>query len=344
MSKEPSPSAAAAPHFDVVAIGNAIVDVLTKSDEGFLLTHKINKGTMTLIEAEQAEALYEKMGPATEMSGGSAANTIAAIASFGGRAGYIGKVAKDQLGSVFRHDMRAMGVSFDTPPLDSGAPTARCLILITPDAQRTMCTYLGACVWISPTDLHEDMIRNAKVTYLEGYLFDRQRAKQAFKQACNIAQAAGRKTALTLSDPFCVERHRDEFLDLIDSSIDIVFANEAEIGALYHTRDLDKAIYNVRQHCEIAAITLGAKGSVIVTPDSIIEVPAASLDKVVDTTGAGDLYAAGFLYGYTHGMPLARCAELGSIAAAEIISHVGARPQTNLSELMRAQLIAQKTA
>ncbi len=343
MSKEPSQQDNATQHFDVVAIGNAIVDVLSKSDEGFLQTNKINKGTMTLIESDQAEALYEKMGPATEMSGGSAANTIAAIASFGGRAGYIGKIAKDQLGSVFRHDMRAMGVTFDTPVLDSGAPTARCLILITPDAQRTMCTYLGACVWISPSDLNVQMIQNAKVTYLEGYLFDRQRAKQAFKQAGEIAHAAGRKTALTLSDPFCVERHRDEFLDLIENNINIVFANEAEITALYHTRELDKAIYQVRQHCEIAAITLGAKGSIIVTPDSTIEIPAAPVEKVVDTTGAGDLYAAGFLYGYTHGMPLERCGQLGSIAAAEIISHVGARPQTNLSDLMRAQLI-QKTA
>lgn len=344
MSKEPSPQDNAAPHFDVVAIGNAIVDVLTKSDEQFLQTHQINKGTMTLIDADQAEALYEQLGPATEMSGGSAANTIAAIASFGGRAGYIGKVAKDQLGSVFRHDMRAMGVTFDTHALDAGAPTARCLIMITPDAQRTMCTFLGACVWISPADINEEMIRNSKVTYLEGYLFDRERAKQAFKRAGEIAHAAGRKTALTLSDPFCVERHRDEFLDLIDNNINIVFANEAEVTALYHTRDLDKAVYNIRQHCEIAAITLGSKGSLIVTPDNIIEVPAAKVDKVVDTTGAGDLYAAGFLYGYTHGMPLERCGQLGTIAAAEIIAQVGARPQNSLSELMRAQLLVQKSA
>ncbi len=343
MSKETSPQNTTDRLFDVVAIGNAIVDVLSKSDDGFLHAHSINKGTMTLIEAEQAESLYEKMGPATEMSGGSAANTVAAIASFGGHAGYIGKVASDQLGAVFRHDMRAMGVAFPTPALDAGAPTARCLIMITPDAQRTMCTYLGACVWISPSDLDEEMIRNSKVTYLEGYLFDRQRAKQAFKRAGEVAHAAGRKTALTLSDPFCVERHRDEFLDLIQNNINIVFANEAEITALYHTHDFDKAIYNIRQSCEIAAITRGANGSLIVTPDTVIEVHAAHVDKVVDTTGAGDLYAAGFLYGYTHGMPLDKCGALGSLAAAEIISHVGARPQTNLAELMQAHL-AKKSA
>jgi sugar/nucleoside kinase (ribokinase family) len=334
MSKETSH------HYDVVAIGNAIVDVLSKTEETFLSTNSINKGTMTLIEADQAESLYAKMGPGMEMSGGSAANTIAAIASFGGRAGYIGKIANDQLGSVFRHDIRAMGVTFDTPPLDSGAPTARCLILITPDAQRTMCTYLGACVWISPSDLDEEMIRNAKVTYLEGYLFDRARAKPAFMRAGEIAKAAGRKTALTLSDPFCVERHRGEFLDLIQNSVDILFANEEEILSLYRTRKFDEAVYHVRQHCEIAAITRSDKGSVIVTRDGIIEIPASPVERVVDTTGAGDLYAAGFLYAYTHGMPLEKCAELGSLAAAEIISHVGARPQSNLAELMRGRLKA----
>lgn len=327
----------ASAQYDVVAIGNAIVDVLSKTQDEFLGMHSINKGTMTLIEADQAESLYAKMGPGMEMSGGSAANTIAAIASFGGKAGYIGKIANDQLGSVFRHDIRAMGVTFDTPALDSGAPTARCLILITPDAQRTMCTYLGACVWISPTDLDEEMIRNSKVTYLEGYLFDRTRAKQAFKHAGEVAKAAGRKTALTLSDPFCVERHRDEFRELVKSNVNILFANEAEILSLYRTKKFEEAVFHVRQECEIAALTRSEKGSVIVTQNDIIEVPAAPVQQVVDTTGAGDLYAAGFLYGYTNGMSMAKCGELGALAAAEIISHVGARPQTNLSELMRGQ-------
>lgn len=325
----------AAAHYDVVAIGNAIVDVLSKTDDSFLNANQINKGTMTLIEADQAEKLYSKMGPGMEMSGGSAANTIAAIASLGGRAGYIGKVANDQLGTVFRHDIRAMGVTFDTPALDAGAPTARCLILITPDAQRTMCTFLGACVWISPSDLDEAMIQNAKVTYLEGYLFDRARAKQAFKRAAEIARAAGRKVALTLSDPFCVDRHRDEFLDLIKNDVNILFANEAEILSLYQTEDFDEAVYHVRQHCEIAALTRSDKGSVIVTPDSLFEIAPEPVHRVVDTTGAGDMYAAGFLYGYTQGKPLDVCGRLGSIAAAEIIAQVGARPQGSLLQLIQ---------
>lgn len=320
---------------DVVGIGNAIVDVLSKTEDDFLKTNKINKGTMTLIEADQAEALYAKMGPGMEMSGGSAANTIAALASMGGKAGYIGKVANDQLGNVFRHDIRATGVQFDTPALEDGAPTARCLILITPDAQRTMCTFLGACVWISPTDLNEELIKSAKVTYLEGYLFDRARAKQAFKKAGEIAHTAGRKTSLTLSDPFCVERHRAEFIDLIKNEIDIVFANEAELLSLYQTHDLAEAMYHIRQHCDIAAITRSEKGSVILSGDDTFEVAAEPVAKVCDTTGAGDMYAAGFLYGYTRDKSLAECARIGSIAAAEVISHVGARPQTNLLQLLK---------
>lgn len=320
--------------YDIVGIGNAIVDVLTRTEEDFLRVHKINKGTMTLIEADQAEALYAKMGPGMEMSGGSVANTIAAIASLGGKAGYIGKVANDQLGKVFRHDIEALGVTFNTAPLDAGAPTARCLILITPDAQRTMCTYLGACVWISPTDLDENMIKNSKVTLLEGYLFDRNRAKQAFRKAGEIAAAAGRKTALTLSDPFCVDRHRDEFLDLVKNNVDILFANEAEIYSLYKTEDFNEAVYFARQDCELSVLTRSAKGSVIVTKDGTIEVSAAKVDKVVDTTGAGDMYAAGFLYGLTQGHDLAECGRMASIAAAEVLGHVGARPQGNLAQIL----------
>lgn len=322
-------------NIDVVGIGNAIVDVLSKTGEEFLKVHKINKGTMTLIEADQAETLYAKMGPGMEMSGGSVANTIAAIAAMGGKAGYIGKVANDQLGNVFRHDIRATGVQFDTPALEAGAPTARCLILITPDAQRTMCTFLGACVWISPTDLDETMIQNAQVTYLEGYLYDRARAKQAFKKSAEIAHTAGRKIALSLSDPFCVERHRDEFLDLVQKDVDVLFANEAEILSLYKTDDFNEAVYHVRQHCEIAALTRSAKGSVIVTAKDVIEVPAEPVAEVVDTTGAGDMYAAGFLYGLTKGKVLGECGRIGSIAASEVLSHVGARPQTDLAKLLQ---------
>lgn len=322
-------------NIDVVGIGNAIVDVLSKTEDGFLESHQISKGAMTLIEADQAEALYAKMGPGMEMSGGSAANTMAAFASLGGKAGYIGKVANDQLGKVFSHDIRATGVSFDTGALEDGAPTARCLILITPDAQRTMCTYLGACVWIAPSDIDEKMVQAAQITYLEGYLFDRDRARQTFKKAAEIAHAAGRKVALTLSDPFCVERHRPEFLDLVEKHVDILFANEAEILALYQTHKFDEAAYHVRQHCEIAALTRSASGSVIVNGGGTFEIAAEPVARVVDTTGAGDLYAAGFLYGLTRNLPLTTCGRIASISAAEVISHVGARPQTSLAGLLQ---------
>jgi sugar/nucleoside kinase (ribokinase family) len=311
------------------------VDVLSRTDDAFLQNNHINKGAMTLIEAEEVKSLYAKMGPGVEMSGGSAANTVAAFASLGGKVGYIGKVADDQLGEVFRHDIRSVGAVFNTPPLRQGAPTARCLILITPDAQRTMCTYLGACVLLTPEDLDEAMIRSAKVTYLEGYLFDRDHAKQAFRQAGKIAHAAGRKVALTLSDPFCVERHRDEFLDLVKNHVDILFANEAEILSLYKTDKLSEAVAQVGPHCEVAVITRSAKGSVIISGNEMIEVAAEPVSHVVDTTGAGDLYAAGFLYGYTQGKNLAQCGRIASIAAAEIIAQVGARPQRSLSQLLK---------
>jgi sugar/nucleoside kinase (ribokinase family) len=322
-------------NLDVVGIGNAIVDVLSQTDDAFLRDNHINKGTMTLIEAGQVKSLYAKMGPGIEMSGGSAANTIAALASLGGKVGYIGKVADDQLGGLFRHDIRSVGAVFNTPPLQQDVPTARCLILITPDAQRTMCTYLGACVLLTPDDLDEELIGSAKITYLEGYLFDRDHAKQAFRRAGEIAHAAGKKIALTLSDPFCVERHRDEFLDLVKNHVDILFANEAEILSLYKTASFSEIIPQVSAHCEVAVITRGAKGSAIISGNKIVEVAAEPVSRVVDTTGAGDLYAAGFLYGYTQGKDLAQCGRIASIAAAEIIAQVGARPQRSLSQLLR---------
>jgi len=322
-------------NLDLVGIGNAIVDVLSKTEDFFLSSNKIHKGTMTLIEADQAEALYAKMGPGMEVSGGSAANTVAAFASMSGKAGYIGKLANDQLGSVFRHDIKAYGVDFDTPALEDGPPTARCLILITPDAQRTMCTFLGACVWIAPSDLNEEMIKNATVTYLEGYLYDRPRAKQTFKKACEISHAAGKKVSLSLSDPFCVDRHRDEFLDLVKSDVDILFGNEAEVTSLYRAQDFDHAIHYAREACDITVITRSDKGSLIVTKTDIIEVKAEPVAQVVDTTGAGDMYAAGFLYGYTRGKSMAECGRIGSIAAAEVIAHVGARPQMDLKQLLQ---------
>jgi sugar/nucleoside kinase (ribokinase family) len=322
-------------NLDLVGIGNAIVDVLSKTGDDFLARNKLNKGTMTLIEADQAEALYAKMGPGLEVSGGSAANTVAAFASMNGKAGYIGKVANDQLGNVFRHDIRATGVSFDTAALQDGPPTARCLILITPDAQRTMCTFLGACVWIAPSDLDEEMIKNAKVTYLEGYLFDRPRAKQTFRKASELARAGGKKVALSLSDPFCVDRHRDEFLDLVKSGVDILFANEAELLSLYKAESFEAAINHARDTCALSIVTRSAKGSLIITPTEQIEVKAEPVVQVVDTTGAGDMYAAGFLYGFTRGKPLSDCGRAASIVAAEVISHVGARPQIDLAKLLK---------
>ena len=325
-------------NLSVVGIGNAIVDVLSQTEDQFLSTEELSKGTMTLIESGQAEELYDKMGPGVEVSGGSVANSIAALASLGSDAGFIGKVAHDQLGDVFQHDMRSMGVIYDTPRLEDGPPTARCLILVTPDAQRTMCTFLGASVWIAPTDIKPDLIEAAQVTYLEGYLFDRSRAKQAFRQASEIAHQYERKVALTLSDIFCVERHREEFLDLVANHVDILFGNEEEVKALYQTKSFKDAIYAVQENCGLAALTRGPDGSVIVTPDEIIEIPAEPVGTVVDTTGAGDLYAAGFLHGYTQDESLATCGRMGAIAASEVLTHMGARPQINLARLLEKKL------
>jgi len=318
---------------DVVGIGNAIVDVIAQADDAFLSREGLAKGSMQLIDAARAETLYAAMGPAIEMSGGSAGNTMAGIASLGGQGAYIGKVRNDELGRVFAHDMRAGGIRFDTPALEQGPPTARSLIVVTPDAQRTMSTFLGACVELGPEDIPETLIASAQVTYLEGYLFDPPRAKAAFRKAAELAHGAGRKVSLTLSDAFCVERYRAEFLALIAGHVDILFANAAEIGALYETKDFDAALRAVRGHCEIAALTRSEKGSVVVTAKEALPIPAAPLAKLIDTTGAGDLYASGFLFGLTHGRDLATCGRLGSLAAAEVIGHYGARPETSLAAL-----------
>ncbi len=322
-----------APALDVVGIGNAIVDVIAQADDLFLERQGLRKGSMQLIDAARAAELYAAMGPALEMSGGSAGNTMAGIASLGGKGAYIGKVSEDELGRVFAHDMRAIGVRFDAAPLRDGAPTARSLILVTPDAQRTMNTFLGACVELGPEDIPAELIASAQVTYLEGYLFDPPRAKAAFQKAAELAHAAGRKVSLTLSDAFCVERYRAEFRALIEGHIDILFANESEITALYGTRDFDAALQAVRGHCEIAALTRSEKGSVILAAEETHWIAAAKVEKLVDTTGAGDLYASGFLFGLTHGRDLASCGRLGSLAAAEVISHFGARPETSLKAL-----------
>ncbi len=325
---------------DVVGIGNAIVDVLAHADDAFLKTEGLPKGAMTLIDAERAEALYKLMGSAIEASGGSVGNSMAGIASLGGQGAYIGKVRDDQLGDVFRHDLTAIGVKFETPAATTGPGTARCLILVTPDAQRTMNTFLGACVDLGPEDIDEKLVASAQVTYLEGYLFDPPRAQEAFRKASTIAHNAGRKVALSLSDPFVVNRHRDDFRELVKGHIDILFANEAEICSLYETDNFAEAAAAVRGHCEIAALTLSEKGSVVVTASNIETVPPAPITQLIDTTGAGDLYAAGFLYGLTHGRDLVNCGKLGSLCAAEVISHFGARPEKSLAELAREAKLA----
>ncbi len=323
--------------FHVAAIGNAIVDVLVHADEALLADLALAKGVMTLIDAAEAERVYARLPPGIECSGGSAANTVVGVAGLGGRAAYVGKVKDDQLGEVFRHDIRTAGVAFDTPAADGGPSTARCFVLVTPDAQRTMLTYLGACVELTPEDVDGAMIAAAAVTYLEGYLYDPPLAKRAFLKAADAAHKAGRLVSLSLSDPFCVDRHRAAFLDLVADHVDILFANEAELTALYRTDDVDEALRLVRGHCRVAAVTRGARGSVVVTEDDVVVVGADAVAQVVDTTGAGDLYAAGFLAGFTQGRELAACAMLGGIAAGEVIGHVGARPEQPLADLARAR-------
>ncbi|MBV9861982.1 MAG: adenosine kinase [Alphaproteobacteria bacterium] len=321
---------------DVVGIGNAIVDVIARAEEAFLEAQGLTKGTMALIDMGRAETLYRIMGPGTESSGGSAGNTMAGIASLGGNGAYIGKVRDDLLGEVFRHDITAIGVKFDTAAATSGPATARCLILVTPDGQRTMSTYLGASAELGPDDVDVATVAAAQVTYLEGYLFDPPRAQEAFRMAALMAHAAGRKVALSLSDPFCVERHRAAFRDLVEGHVDILFANEAEICSLYETNDFTVAAAAVRGKVELAALTRSAAGSVVLADGAEHVIAAAPVERVVDTTGAGDLYAGGFLFGLTQGLPLPICGKLGSLAAAEIISHVGARPAVELKQLAAA--------
>ena len=323
---------------DVVCIGNAIVDVLTQVDDAYLSKAGMNKGAMTLIDFDKAEELYASIRGGLEASGGSAANTAVGIASLGGQAHYIGKVAPDGLGDVFEEDIRNQKVSFRTDRTTSDLSTARCMIFVTPDSQRTMNTYLGACTTLSPEDISSGDISAAKVTYLEGYLWDAPAAKEAFVKAIDICHAAGRKASLTLSDSFCVERFRSEFSELVTNQIDILFANEAEICSLYQTNNLDDAIACVRENCELSAITCSEAGSIIVSGDETIRIKAAPVDEVVDTTGAGDLYAAGFLYGYTQGFDLELCGKIASLAAGEIISHFGARPEVSLADLAKPLL------
>jgi sugar/nucleoside kinase (ribokinase family) len=322
--------------FDVLGIGNAIVDVIARAEEDFLLKQDMRKGTMALIDEARAQAIYEAMGPATEISGGSAANTIVGLASLGGRAAFVGKIKADGLGQAYAHDIRAAGVSFATPPAADGPSTGRCYIMVTPDGERTMNTFLGAAQDLRPDDIDADAIAASAVTYLEGYLWDPKQAKDAFLKAAKIAHAAGRKVALTLSDAFCVDRWRDEFLQLMRSgTIDLIFANEAELGSLYQTSDFDSAVAALRSDIGVAVVTRSEKGCLVVSPDGIEAVPAFPVDRVVDTTGAGDLFAAGFLSGLARGADDRTCGRLGAMAAAEVIQHIGARPETSLKDLAR---------
>lgn len=322
--------------FDVVAIGNAIVDIIGRCDDSFLERHGTAKGHMHLVDTAKIGALYSAMGPAIEISGGSAANTVAGLASLGGRAAFIGKVAEDEFGRIFRHDISAAGVSFKTPAVvDSGRSTSRSLILVTPDGQRTMNTFLGISTDLDQGEVDPEVIEASNIVYLEGYLFDRDEAKAAFRQAVEIANKAGRRVALTLSDSFCVNRHRAEFLALIRSGIAILFANESEILSLYETQSFDEAVKKVANDTRLAVLTRSEKGSLIVSEGETITVSAEPISKVVDTTGAGDLYAAGFLFGIARDYSLADAGRLGSFAAAEIIGQMGARPEVKLSHLAK---------
>lgn len=321
--------------YDVTGIGNAIVDIIGRCDDKYLADIGADKGSMRLVDAETIGKIYSGMGPAIETSGGSAANTIAGIASFGGRAGFIGKVADDEFGRIFSHDIRSIGVTFSATPVAGSTPTSRSLILVTPDGERTMNTFLGISTDLDRGQLDADLIEDSALLYLEGYLFDRPDAKAAFRHALARAKKANRKVALTLSDGFCVDRHRAEFLDLMRSGVDILFANEKEITSLYETARFDEAADRVRHDTKLAVLTRSAKGSLLLDEGKATHVDAERVETVVDTTGAGDLYAAGFLFGYSNNLPLETCGKLASLAAAEVISHIGARPQTPLDKLAR---------
>lgn len=319
--------------FDVLTIGNAIVDILARCEDSFLTENGIIKGAMNLIDAERAERLYSLMGPAHEASGGSAGNTAAGIASFGAKAAYFGKVAEDELGKIFNHDIRAQGVHFETKPQGKFPPTARSMIFVTPDSERSMNTYLGACVDLGPEDVEPEVVAQSKVTYFEGYLWDPPRAKEAIRDCARIAHENGREVSMTLSDSFCVDRYRGEFLDLMRSgTVDIVFANKQEALALYETEDFELALTNIAKDCKLAAVTLSEEGAIILRGDERVKVDAITLERLVDTTGAGDLFASGFLFGYTAGRSLEECGKLGCLAAGIVIQQLGPRPMLSLKD------------
>jgi sugar/nucleoside kinase (ribokinase family) len=324
---------------DVLCIGNAIVDVIAAADDAFLAAEGLDKGAMRLVDADEATRLYGRMGPGREISGGSAGNTAAGLAMLGAKAGFVGQVAADQLGEVYRHDIRSLGIEFTTPVLDGGAPTARCLVLVTPDAQRTMNTFLGAAQNLTVDGLDEDQVRRAGIVYLEGYLWDPETPRAAMERAIDVAREAGNKVAFTLSDSFCVDRHRDGFNALIDSGrLDILFANEAEIVSLTGEADFDAAVAAAAKRVPLLVVTRGEHGAVALAGEARAQVPAEPVTEIVDTTGAGDLFAAGFLAGLSQGRPLRDCLRMGAIAAAEVISHYGARPEADLKALVAEKL------
>ena len=322
---------------DVIGVGNAIVDVLAQCDDAFLATHSIPKGGMILIDEDQAKDIYGAMAPGVEISGGSAANSIAALASLGGKGGFVGKVAGDALGDIFRHDLRALGVVFDTPPLGQGPGTGRCLVNVTPDAQRSMTTYLGAAGLVSPADIDEALVTGAAITFFEGYLFEQPVARNAFIKACAAAKAAGKRAAITLSDSSCVDRQHGAFVEFIGAHVDILLANEREAETLFESSDLNVIAERARKLCPLTAVTRSEKGSILIPRDgAIVEIAAVKPDRLVDTTGAGDAYAAGLLFGLARSMPLEKAGALGALAASEVISHFGARPEKNLAEFAKA--------
>lgn len=319
---------------DVIGVGNAIVDVIAQSEDAFLASHGIAKGGMTLIDEDQAHKIYGAMAPGVEISGGSAANTIAALASLGGDAGFVGKVAADELGEIFRHDLRALGVVFDVAPLLRGPGTGRCLVNVTPDAQRSMTTYLGAAGLVAPADIDEALVERAEIVFFEGYLFEQDVARGAFVKACEIAKSSGKRAALTLSDSGCVDRQHGAFTQFVRSHIDILLANEAEAETLFESDNLEVIARRARELAPLTAVTRSEKGSILIPRDGeAVEVAAVKPDKLVDTTGAGDAYAAGLLFGLARGLDLPRCGALGALAASEVISHFGARPEEDLAEL-----------
>ena len=321
--------------FDVLGIGNAIVDILIQVDDEFLKSKNLVKGSMQLVSADDAAILYAGLGQCIECSGGSAANTVAGLASMGASTSFIGKVHDDQLGQVFTHDINTIGTSFTTPPSINGPATAHCIVFVTPDAERTMCTYLGACVNLTEEDIDEKIVRSSKISYLEGYLWDPEPAKAAFRKAIHIAHDEGNKVALSLSDPFCVERHHEEFLKLVKDGVDILFANEDEIKMLYGSDNLQDAARLAQQDCDIVAITCGAGGCIVINKDEITSIQGINVTNLIDTTGAGDLFAAGFLYGLLSKKPISECGALGNLVASEIITHLGARPAINLKDFVK---------